>query len=262
MKRPLKSPLSLYRNASSMLKQFLLSLIATTVSIILTFGTSAVIEHHQKEKAKREMVMMIICDFDKTIEQVQHADSVFYEAYQAQQEVALHPECFENHRPCFLSTLMLTYIEFTETTEKVFSSNIETFNTLGNVNFVQEVSAFYNARRYYQENVLETFKKEVVGSGLTQSLEGLFSVDYPAHYMYNKQSLLDMQKIRNRCMRMMKVSEEELKAFSSQRLVVEDNSEEYDPDEQLSVQEYIEAENNISQAKERLEQENRKSNNE
>lgn len=254
MKRPLKSPLSLKCSDSSMLKQFLLSLVATTVSIILTFGTSAVIEHHQKEKDKREMVMMIICDFDKTIEQVQHADSVFYEAFQAQQEVAFHPECFESHRSCFLSTLMITYIEFTETTEKVFSSNIETFNTLGNVNFVHEVSAFYNARRYYQENVLDVFEKEVVGSGLTQSLEGLFSVDFPAHYMYNKQSLLDMQKIRNRCMQMMKVSEEELKAFSSQRMVVEDNSEEYDLDKQLSVQEYIEAENNLSQAKERLKQ--------
>ena len=31
-----------------MMKQFLLSLLATTVSIALTFGTAAVIDHHKK----------------------------------------------------------------------------------------------------------------------------------------------------------------------------------------------------------------------
>ena len=65
---------------SSNLKQFLLSLLATTVSIVLTFGTSAVIEKRHKEAAKREMVMMIIYDFDKTIEQVQNADSLLHQA--------------------------------------------------------------------------------------------------------------------------------------------------------------------------------------
>lgn len=59
------------------MKQFFLSLLATTISIVLTFGTSAVIEHSRKEKAKREMVKMIIYDFDKTIEQAEKANNAF-----------------------------------------------------------------------------------------------------------------------------------------------------------------------------------------
>ena len=238
--------------SSATMKQFFLSLIATTISIILTFGTSAIIENRQKEKAKREMVLMIIYDFDKTIEQVQQVDSVLQQANKAQQEVALRPECFVSQHPCFLSAIsMITNNRFAETTEKVFSSNIETFNTLGNVNFVHEVSAFYNARRFYQEHVLDEFEKEVVGSGIMESLEGLFKVDFPTHYIANKQGLMDLQKIRNRCMQMMKVSEDELKEFSRQRVVEEDDSEEDERIREQAIQEYIEAERIIGQAKEK-----------
>ena len=156
--------------------------------------------------------MMIIYDFDKTIEQVQHADSLLQQASKAQQEVALHPESFNSQRPRFISAIsIITDNRFAETTEKIFSSNIETFNTLGNVNFVHEGSAFYNSRRYYQENVLDEFEKEVVGTGIVESLESLFKVDFPIHYITNKECLVEMQKIRNRCMQMMKVDEEELK---------------------------------------------------
>ena len=239
---------------SATMKQFFLSLIATTISIILTFGTSAVIENRQKEKSKREMVLMIIYDFDKTIEQVQHADSLLQQASKAQQEVALHPECFNSQRPCFISAIsIITDNRFAETTEKIFSSNIETFNTLGNVNFVHEVSAFYNSRRYYQENVLDEFEKEVVGTGIVESLESLFKVDFPTHYIASKQYLVELQKIRNRCMKMMKVDEEELKEFSRQRVVVEKDSEEDERIRKQAIQEYIEAERIIGQAREKYE---------
>ena len=239
--------------SSATMKQFFLSLIATTISIILTFGTSAIIENRQKEKAKREMVLMIIYDFDKTIEQVQHADSLLQQASKAQQEVALHPECFDSQRPYFLSAIsIITDNRFAETTEKIFSSNIETFNTLGNVNFVHEVSAFYNSRRYYQENVLDEFEKEVVGTGIVESFESLFKVDFPIHYITNKECLVEMQKIRNRCMQMMKVDEEELKEFSRQR-VVEEASEEDERMHEQAIQEYIEAERIIGQAREKYE---------
>ena len=239
---------------SATMKQFFLSLIATTISIILTFGTSAIIENRQKEKAKREMVLMIVYDFDKTIEQVQHADSLLQQASKAQQEVALHPECFNSQRPCFISAIsIITDNRFAETTEKIFSSNIETFNTLGNVNFVHEVSAFYNSRRYYQENVLDEFEKEVVGTGIVESLESLFKVDFPTHYITCKQYLVELQKIRNRCMKMMKVDEEELKEFSRQRVVKERDSEEDERMREQAIQEYIAAERIIGQAREKYE---------
>ena len=240
---------------SSGIKQFLLTLLATTFSIILTFGTSAIIDRRHKEAAKKEMVMMIIYDFDKTIEQVQYADSVFRQAFKAQQDAILHPEHFNSYYSTFMTSVQLTYTEFSETTEMVFSSNIETFNTLGNVNFIHEVSAFYNLRRFYQENVMDEFKNEVYGSGIAQSLENLIKVSFPDHYINNLNCLINLKKIRNRCVQMMKVSEEELKEFSRLRSVVEDEvSEEDERIHEQAVQEFIEAEKALIEAREKFSQ--------
>ena len=240
---------------SSGTKQFLLTLLATTFSIILTFGTSAIIDRRHKEAAKKEMVMMIIYDFDKTIEQVQYADSVFRQAFKAQQDAILHPEHFNSYYSTFMTSVQLTYTEFSETTEMVFSSNIETFNTLGNVNFIHEVSAFYNLRRFYQENVMDEFKNEVYGSGIAQSLENLIKVSFPDHYINNLNCLINLKKIRNRCVQMMKVSEEELKEFSRLRSVVEDEvSEEDERIHEQAVQEFIEAEKALIEAREKFSQ--------
>ena len=240
---------------SSGTKQFLLTLLATTFSIILTFGTSAIIDRRHKEAAKKEMVMMIIYDFDKTIEQVQYADSVFRQAFKAQQDAILHPEHFNSHYSTFMASVKLIYTEFSETTEKVFSSNIETFNTLGNVNFVHEVSAFYNLRRFYQENVMDEFKNEVYGSGIAQSLENLIKVSFPDHYINNLDCLINLKKIRNRCVQMMKVSEEELKEFSRLRSVVEDEvSEEDERIHEQAVKEFIEAEKSLIEFREKFTQ--------
>ena len=243
------------KNISSDTKNFLLTLLATTFSIILTFGTSAIIDRRHKEAAKKEMVMMIIYDFDKTIEQVQYADSVFRQAFKAQQDAILHPEHFNSYYSTFMTSVQLTYTEFSETTEMVFSSNIETFNTLGNVNFIHEVSAFYNLRRFYQENVMDEFKNEVYGSGIAQSLENLIKVSFPDHYINNLNCLINLKKIRNRCVQMMKVSEEELKEFSRLRSVVEDEvSEEDERIHEQAVQEFIEAEKALIEAREKFSQ--------
>ena len=235
------------------LKQFLLSLLATTISIVLTFGTSAIIEKRHKEAAKREMVMMIIYDFDKTIEQVQNADSAFREASLLQQKVALHPENYDRLRFRFMPAVMCAYTEFAETTEKIFSSNIETFNTLGNVNFVQEVSSFYNARRAYQETVLVPLKEMVSNSPVSRSIEDLFNFDFPECSFSNSNFLETMRKTRNRCMKMMKVDEEELKEFGRQRVVEEGVGEEDERIHDQAIQEYIEAKRIVGTAREKYE---------
>ena len=252
-----KNEINMKEKRSSDTKQFLLTLLATTISIILTFGTSAIIDRRHKATAKKEMVMMILYDFDKTIEQVQYADSIFHQASKAQQEIALHPETFNSYRPCFISAIaLINDNKFAETTEKIFSSNIETFNTLGNVNFVHEVSAFYNERRNYQEKVIGTFEEEVVGSRVMESLEGLFTVDFPTHCVSNKRSLVRLKSIRNRCMQMMKVSQEELKEFSRQRVVEDEVSEEDERIHEQAIQEYIEAENALIEARKKYGQDN------
>ena len=136
-------------------KQLLLSIIATTISIILTFGTAAVIDHNKKKAAKKVMVMTIIYDFNKTIEFMQEADSILREAKEMQMELATNPELFDSL--CVDFPLFMPWVDedFSETTETIFSTSIETFNTISDVNFINEVSSFYMARHEYKETVLD-----------------------------------------------------------------------------------------------------------
>ena len=238
---------------SSDTKQFLLTLLATTFSIILTFGTSAIIDRRHKAAAKKEMVMMILYDFDKTIEQVQKAESAIHQAKEVELEVARHPEYYDSLRFYIMPAVTVASEEFSETTENIFSSNIETFNTLGNVNFVHEVSSFYSMRRSYQQQVLDELKKEVLGSEYAQYIESFLDLGFPMYYFTSYAFLKSLQTTRNRCMQMMKVSEEELKEFSQMRSVNNEHSEE-ETFSQQKFQEMIEADEVIRQAKEKLEQ--------
>ncbi len=234
-------------------RQFLLTLLATTFSIILTFGTSAIIDRRHKEAAKKEMVMMILYDFDKTIEQAQEAESAIHQAKEAELEVARHPEYYDSLRFYIMPAVTVASEEFSETTENIFSSNIETFNTLGNVNFVHEVSSFYSQRRSYQQ-VLDELKKKVLGSGYAQYIESFLDIGFPTYYYTSYSFLKSFQATRNRCMQMMKVSEEELKEFSNQRLVNEDHSEDPGSTNEQMLMELFEEEEILKQAIEKLTQ--------
>lgn len=160
-------------------KQFLLSLIATTVSIILTFGTAAIIDHHKKEAAKKEMVMMVINDYDKTIAILEKADSSLRLTSSMQQELAIHPERFDSLRSRLPMTLTWLFDDYTETTEKIFTTSIETFNTIGDVNFVNEVSSFYQARHEYREKLYDKLKEGMETREMIKSLKSLMNVSFP-----------------------------------------------------------------------------------
>ena len=211
---------------SSNTKQFLLTLLATTISIILTFGTSAIIDRRHKEAAKKEMVMMIIYDFDKTLELAQYADSVLQQASVTEMEIAQHPEYYDSLRPQIMSALVVASTEFSETTENIFSSNIETFSTLGNVNFVHEVSAFYHHRRVHKQIVFDELMTQIQNSRIMFSAENLLEVSFPMHSLYSWQGLVIMRTIRNRCVQMMNIDEKELEKFSQRRVETENFSEE------------------------------------
>ena len=111
------------------LKQFLLSLVATTISIVLTFGTAAWLDGKKKEEARREMVMMILYDLAGSIEQAEQCDSMLREGFKLQLAVAKNPKVLSENPFLFVKTT--PYVNYTETVEHIFSTNIETINTLG-----------------------------------------------------------------------------------------------------------------------------------
>ena len=112
--------------------------------------------------------------------------------------------------------MVLGTTDFSKTTEKIFSSNIETFSTIGNANFIDEVSTFYMTRDNYKTMLIDTLKKDLNGQKLLQSPKNLLEISFPEHYFTNWIFLNDLKKIRNRCAQMMNISEEDMEKFSQQ----------------------------------------------
>lgn len=86
------------------LKQFLLSLVATTISIVLTFGTAAWLDDKKKEEARDEMVMMILYDLAGSIEQAEQCDSQLREGFAQQLAVAENPMLLDENPFLFVKT--------------------------------------------------------------------------------------------------------------------------------------------------------------
>ena len=211
----------------SWMQQFLLALVATTISIVLTFGTAAIIDKNQKKAAKKEMVMMVISDMDNTIELLERVDTALRKAKNLQLELATSPELYDSLCTYFPALSTWTLIDFPETSEKIFTTSIETFNTIGDVNFVDEVSSFYMSRHQYKEEVLDKIKADDQANLYVESLKSLLSVSFPDYVCDNLVFMEDMMAARDRCMQMMNVSEKDIIKFrkKQQRL-------EYTPDKE------------------------------
>ena len=236
----------------SSVKQFFLSLIATSVSIILTFGTAAIIDHNKKESAKKEMVKMVISDFDKTINILMKTDTAFREISRMQLEVADHPERFDSLRFILPITMSRIDIEYPETTEKIFTSSIETFSTIGNANFVNEVSSFYIYRNHYKNDVMDHLKKELEEKAAIATLKGLLSVNFSEYVYENWAMLKSLKMIRDKCMQMMNVTEQDMQAFSKQQQIDEEIGSEDSDTLQRLYEEWLKAIDVIEQANAKL----------
>ena len=115
------------------MKQFLLSIVATSISIALTFGTAAFLDNKKKQSEKREIVMMVMYDMYNSLKSIEKADSMILQSMEVQRQIAEDTTRFEDLR--FQLIHLMPKAEYTETTERIFSSSIETINTVGNVLF-------------------------------------------------------------------------------------------------------------------------------
>ena len=229
-------------------KQFLLSLLATTISIILTFGVAAIIDNHKNNKAKKGLVLTVIYDMDQTIQKARQADSALRIASKAQLDIVKNPELYDSLKSDLVPAVLLSSIDFSLITENIFSSNIETFSTIGNVNFVNDVSSFYQDRNNFKTQVIDVLKEQFEENKILLSYEGLLNFDFPSLFFDNSIWLATLSYYRDKCVRMMKLTEEEIQEFSQQRDVAADNDSSYNGVDEL-MQELYEAEDLLKEAR-------------
>ena len=197
------------------MKQFLLSIVATSISIALTFGTAAFLDNKKKQSEKREIVMMVMYDMYNSLQSIQKADSTIQQAMELQLQIAEDTTKFETLRYNFAQ--LIPKAEYTETTERIFSSSIETINTVGNVLFTENVAEFYQMRKLYKTTVCDSIVNGIARSQPFFSLKNSLDFEYSFHAIVSNGMLKDMQLKYAQCKQMMEVSDEDIDAYREQR---------------------------------------------
>ena len=199
----------------SSLKQFLLSLVATSISIALTFGTAGVLDHNKKQKEKRQMVMMVMYDLYNSLKMVEQADSMIRKSMDVQLAIAEDTSLYKKMR--FSISYLLPKTDFTEATEHIFSSSIETINTLGNVLFTENVAEFYLRRQHYKTEICDSLAKEIYREMPSSRLKGLLDIDFFVYSWMSGAILDDMRQLFAECKQLMKVTDKDLEKYKKKR---------------------------------------------
>ena len=202
-------------------KNFLLSLLATTISIVLTFGITAIINHKNERKEKRELVMMVMYDMSNSLQEIESVNSNLRESFDLQIQIAEDTSLFDYTTYLQLFS-MVPMLNYNETVEHIFSSSIESIKTIGNVLFVENVSEFYNLRRLYQTMICDSSKY-----GSFETLESVLDNDYSQFIFPSEMLYQRMKRSFVQCQQMMDISDEEIETYRKQR---------EEMDEGLSVQ--------------------------
>lgn len=201
------------KQKSKIFREFLMTLAATTVSIILTFGTTAIIDRKKQNAQKREMVMMILYDMRETLAEFQRSDADMNGFFTTQVDVIAHPEKYDESLN--LLAMGIPMPSYNTTTENIFRSNIETIQTIGNILFVEAVSSFYDVRSRFQSEVVDSFSS--LGQEALVSFESLRDMDTPSYLFSSDVFLKVLNRDFEQCKLMMKVSDQDLEVFDRQQ---------------------------------------------
>ena len=231
-------------------KQFLLSIVATSISIALTFGTAAFLDNKKKQSEKREIVMMVMYDMYNSLKSIEKADSTIQQAMDVQLQIAEDTTKFEALR--FQFALLMPKAEYTETTERIFSSSIETINTVGNVLFTENVAEFYQMRKLYRTTVCDSIANEITRSQPFSSLKKSLDFEYSFHAIVSSGVLKGMQRLYAQCKQMMEISDEDIDAYREQREQIDKGMMDDDASGDSLENRFLQIQETIEEAKAKL----------
>ena len=202
-------------------KLFVQALMANLLSIGLTFGTSAFVDYKKKQKEKRDIVLMVMYDLNNSLASVEQSDADLQQLIQLQQQVAADTTLFATEKERIAQ--LLPKPKYTEATENIFTSSIETINTVGSIQFTQLVSEFYLFRGVYKNYICETLLQEVGGTNSTAVFQGFrnadffakdfLDVDFTNYALMTKDVETKMQRNYADCQKIVKVTDEEIESY-------------------------------------------------
>ncbi len=227
-------------------KQLLLSIVATSISIALTFGTAAIVDSNKKANEKREIVMMVMYDMYNSLQSFEQADSMIYHTMNLQLRLAEDTTQFTNIYNELL--VSLPFVEYTETTERIFSSNIETINTVGDVFFTENVADFYRLRNHYKTMVCDSLFHHLRIDDFSR-VDSALGFNFIEYAIMSGGFVRNMKRLFDQCKQMMDVSTDDMEAYRKERMKMEESISGGNDEWEVKLKELRALQDKIDQAK-------------
>ena len=174
-------------------KNILTSVLGTTISILLTFGTSALVESREKANTQRQTAMMVIHDIDVCVNQMEEMAKDEEERNNAVQYVLAHQDQIATlpEDTILLAMLMLAnyndnHTIFDNAKENIFKSSQDIWSNLDNMAFIDNMEKFYRERKEIESLISKspTFTKPITFDEWNQiqidSKANNYRIDYAA----------------------------------------------------------------------------------
>lgn len=137
--------------AGSTWRELFLTIIATTISIVLTFGTAALLERCQRIEDRKMSAMMVLSNIDQFSRNVEEmsqriarCDTIgaWMRSLPQDQLDEIEPEDVREIINEMLS--LVDFLTHDKTAENIFGNSIETWKNLGNFQFIDNVGASFS----------------------------------------------------------------------------------------------------------------------
>lgn len=230
--------------SGSTFREMTLSIVATTISIVLTFGTAAVIEYKQRQENRKQIALMVISDLydfastmessDSSILSVWKNDILELQAMPRDSIIRLTPEEQQKYWNAFMQGAMLPH---DKTAERLFTSDFSNWRDVGHFRFLKAVGHYYsmiadieknfNVQIERKDKLFQLYKANNLDE-LPDSLQLVtfmelkdvqyFMVDFTGSFQqyFKGQNECMYEAVRD-CMEMMDISPEEVNEFMNKQ---------------------------------------------
>ena len=143
-------------------KQFFISVLGTAIGVALTFIVSGMLERRNKAQAQRLTAIMVIHDIDNTIDILKTWKESALEADRLLNRVLAEKDHLDQMPYDSLAKALdylsasISEFRFDTSKEQIFNSDMDTWQNLGNMKFIDNVQAFFHQRQSVQEAVNES----------------------------------------------------------------------------------------------------------
>ena len=140
-------------------QQFFITVIGTAIGVALTFVVSGILERRNKAQAQRLTAIMVIHDIDnsiKIIKDMKQQEEQYGELlrFALKQRDNLDAMPFDTlYRIVTILADSQSDFSFDTSKEKIFNSDLDTWQNLGNMAFLDNAQSFYYYRQGFQDGV-------------------------------------------------------------------------------------------------------------